>query len=84
MADAIRGAWQSVVNTKRMYLNPHEHFGRMNITRAVLASYIAIFMAVKWNGKRKAKLVQKQMIKEKENVLKDAMVSFNILYLYGN
>lgn len=26
--DAVKGLWQSVVSTKRAYLNPHEHFGR--------------------------------------------------------
>jgi hypothetical protein len=81
MADAIRGAWQAVVNTKRTYLNPHEHFGRMNITRAVMATYVAIFLAVRWNGKRKAKALEQQKIKEKENILKDAMVSVNLLNL---
>ena len=53
MADAARGLWQSIVNTKRAYLNPHEHFGRANICRAALASYVGIYFLFKWNSTRK-------------------------------
>ncbi|KAI6181994.1 hypothetical protein M3Y99_01966600 [Aphelenchoides fujianensis] len=73
MADAVRGFWQSIVTTKRAYLNPHEHFGRANITRAALLTYVGIFLAFKWNGNRKAKIVSQQKLREKENVLNDAL-----------
>ncbi|KAE9420749.1 hypothetical protein Angca_000355, partial [Angiostrongylus cantonensis] len=53
MAEAIRGFWQSVVETKRAYLNPHEHFGRANICRATFASYFGIYLLFKWNQNRK-------------------------------
>lgn len=53
MADAIRGFWHQIVTTKRLYLNPHEHFGRANICRAALASYVGIYFLFKWNQKRK-------------------------------
>jgi flagellar motor switch protein FliM len=78
MADSVRGLWQSVVNTKRAYLNPHEHFGRANITRAVVATYIGIFLAIKWNGSRKAKRIEQQKLAEKKNVLNDALARAGI------
>ncbi|VDM68929.1 unnamed protein product [Strongylus vulgaris] len=53
MADVLRGYWQQIVATKRLYLNPHEHFGRANICRAALASYVGIYFLFKWNQKRK-------------------------------
>ncbi|KAI6196574.1 putative methylase [Aphelenchoides besseyi] len=73
MADAIRGFWQNIVTTKRAYLNPHEHFGRANITRAALLTYVGIFLAFKWNKNRKAKTLELQKIREKENILNDAL-----------
>ncbi|KAI6179290.1 MTS domain-containing protein [Aphelenchoides besseyi] len=73
MADAIRGFWQNIVTTKRAYLNPHEHFGRANITRAALLTYVGIYLAFKWNKTRKAKHVELQKIREKENILNDAL-----------
>ncbi|VDL73113.1 unnamed protein product [Nippostrongylus brasiliensis] len=59
MADAIRGFWQQVVSTKRLYLNPHEHFGRANICRAALASY--------------ARNLRALQASERGNVLNDAL-----------
>ncbi|KAI6184462.1 hypothetical protein M3Y97_00598800 [Aphelenchoides bicaudatus] len=73
MADAVRGFWQSIVTTKRTYLNPHEHFGRANITRAVILTYVGIFLAFKWNKNRSAKKLEQQKINEKKNVLQDAL-----------
>uniref|UniRef100_A0A0K0DI46 Golgi apparatus membrane protein TVP23 homolog n=1 Tax=Angiostrongylus cantonensis TaxID=6313 RepID=A0A0K0DI46_ANGCA len=57
MAEAIRGFWQSIVETKRAYLNPHEHFGRANICRATFASYFGIYLLFKWNQNRKVCLM---------------------------
>lgn len=55
MADTVRGIWQSIVQTKRLYLNPHEHFGRANICRAALLSYVGMYYMFKWNQNRKVK-----------------------------
>uniref|UniRef100_A0A0R3PT61 PAT1 domain-containing protein n=1 Tax=Angiostrongylus costaricensis TaxID=334426 RepID=A0A0R3PT61_ANGCS len=73
MAEAIRGFWQSVVETKRAYLNPHEHFGRANICRATFASYFGIYLLFKWNQNRKAKNLRKQQAMERVNILNDAL-----------
>ncbi|WKX96704.1 hypothetical protein Q1695_012834 [Nippostrongylus brasiliensis] len=73
MADAIRGFWQQVVSTKRLYLNPHEHFGRANICRAALASYVGIYFLFKWNQKRKARNLRALQASERGNVLNDAL-----------
>ncbi|EGT37102.1 hypothetical protein CAEBREN_04009 [Caenorhabditis brenneri] len=53
MADTVRGIWQSIVQTKRLYLNPHEQFGRANICRAALVSYVGMYFLFKWNQNRK-------------------------------
>ncbi|XGW08007.1 hypothetical protein V3C99_010825 [Haemonchus contortus] len=73
MADAIRGMWQQVVNTKRLYMNPHEHFGRANICRAALATYVGIYFLFRWNQKRKARNLQKLQAAERVNILNDAL-----------
>jgi len=78
MADTVRGFWNSIVNTKRAYLDPHEHFGRANITRAVVLTYVGIFLAIKWNGNRNAKKLQQQKLAEKKNVLNDALARAGI------
>ena len=54
--DAVTGVWTSIVPTKRSYLNPHKHFGRANICRAALASYVGIYFLFKWNQQKKAKV----------------------------
>ncbi|CAB3404001.1 unnamed protein product [Caenorhabditis bovis] len=58
MADTVRGIWQSIVQTKRAYLNPHEHFGRANICRAALATYVGIYFLFQWNKNRKAEIAR--------------------------
>uniref|UniRef100_A0A2Q4R5J5 Uncharacterized protein n=1 Tax=Caenorhabditis japonica TaxID=281687 RepID=A0A2Q4R5J5_CAEJA len=58
MADTVRGIWQSIVQTKRTYLNPHEQFGRANICRAALASYVGMYFLFKWNQNRKAEIAR--------------------------
>lgn len=73
MADAVRGFWQQIVATKRLYLNPHEHFGRANICRAALASYVGIYFLFKWNQKRKANNLRALQASERVNVLNDAL-----------
>ncbi|KAJ1348030.1 hypothetical protein KIN20_003244 [Parelaphostrongylus tenuis] len=73
MAEALRGFWQSIIETKRAYLNPHEHFGRANICRATFASYFGIYLLYKWNSKRKAKNLRKLQARERENILNDAL-----------
>ncbi|CAD6195571.1 unnamed protein product [Caenorhabditis auriculariae] len=73
MADAVRGFWQSIVNTKRAYLNPHEHFGRANICRAALASYVGIYFLFKWNQQRKAKALQAEKTSLHKNAVNDSL-----------
>ncbi|KAK6019030.1 hypothetical protein OSTOST_15352 [Ostertagia ostertagi] len=73
LAKAVRGFWNQVVTTKRAYMNPHEHFGRANIFRAAMASYVGIYFLFKWNQKRKARNLQELQAAERENVLNDAL-----------
>ncbi|CAD5216377.1 unnamed protein product [Bursaphelenchus xylophilus] len=73
MADAARGILQSFRQTKNLYLNPHEHFGRQNICRAALLTYVGIFFAFKWNSNRKARKLEAEKHREKQNVLNDAL-----------
>uniref|UniRef100_A0A0N4ZTB1 ATP synthase subunit e, mitochondrial n=1 Tax=Parastrongyloides trichosuri TaxID=131310 RepID=A0A0N4ZTB1_PARTI len=73
MLAAARSLLQPLMKIKHAYLNPHEHFGRANITRSVLATYVAIYMTFKWNSNRKAKALQAEKVAQKENVVKDAL-----------
>uniref|UniRef100_A0AC35UDQ2 ATP synthase subunit e, mitochondrial n=1 Tax=Rhabditophanes sp. KR3021 TaxID=114890 RepID=A0AC35UDQ2_9BILA len=75
---AIRNLFQPIISLKRAYLNPHEHFGRANITRACLATYVAIYMGFKWNGQRKANAITAEKHALKESVLKDALAKAGI------
>ncbi|MFH4982044.1 hypothetical protein AB6A40_008753 [Gnathostoma spinigerum] len=76
MSAAVRGFIQNIVNYKRIIFNPYEHYGRANIFRAVIASYIGIYLAFRWNKKRKLKAAREAMVGEKNKVaaaaLKDA------------
>ncbi|PIO56313.1 hypothetical protein TELCIR_22288 [Teladorsagia circumcincta] len=71
--EAVRGFWNQIVTTKRAYLNPHEHFGRANIFRAAMASYVGIYFLFRWNQKRKARNLQELQAAEREHVLNDAL-----------
>jgi hypothetical protein len=55
--------WQpnfSNVETLVYYI---EYLGRANITRAVILSYVGIYLAFKWNQNRKAKKLEAQKLK---------------------
>ncbi|KAK5972784.1 hypothetical protein GCK32_016384 [Trichostrongylus colubriformis] len=73
MAEAVREFWNKVVTTKRLYLNPHEHFGRANIFRAAMASYIGMYFLFRWNQKRKARNLRELQSAERVNILNDAL-----------
>ncbi|KAK0416831.1 hypothetical protein QR680_012709 [Steinernema hermaphroditum] len=79
MSAAVRNFWQTIVSTKRAYLNPHEHFGRANITRAALATYVGIYFIFQWNKDRKAKALQAEKVAEKKNVANDALARAGLL-----
>ncbi|VDM41617.1 unnamed protein product [Toxocara canis] len=76
---SVRSMWQVVVNTKRAYMNPHEHFGRVNIFRASVASYVAIYLAFRWNQKKKATAQRAEKIREKQNVVNDALARAHLI-----
>ena len=87
MSAALRSAWQSVVKTKRLYLNPHEDFGnfsfwgdycnwfsgRANIFRCAAATYVTAFLLFKWNSNRKAKAIKAEKATQKSAVAQDAL-----------
>ncbi|KAK5978068.1 hypothetical protein GCK32_008382 [Trichostrongylus colubriformis] len=73
MAEAVREFWNKVVTTKRLYLNPHEHFGRANIFRAAMATYIGMYFLFRWNQKRKARNLRELQSAERVNILNDAL-----------
>uniref|UniRef100_A0A915ALM4 Uncharacterized protein n=1 Tax=Parascaris univalens TaxID=6257 RepID=A0A915ALM4_PARUN len=75
----LRSVVQAVVNTKRAYMNPYEHFGRVNIFRAAVASYVAIYFAFRWNQRRKATALRAEKIREKKNVANDALARAHII-----
>uniref|UniRef100_A0A7E4ZU31 ATP synthase subunit e, mitochondrial n=1 Tax=Panagrellus redivivus TaxID=6233 RepID=A0A7E4ZU31_PANRE len=79
MSAALRSAWQSVVQTKRAYLNPHEDFGRANIFRAALATYIGAFVLFKWNKSSKAAAIKAEQKAEKEAATKAALAKAGVL-----
>ncbi|CAJ0587033.1 unnamed protein product, partial [Mesorhabditis spiculigera] len=62
-----------LANLKHAYLNPHEHFGRQNICRAALATYAAAYFALKWRGQKKAKALEIEKQRERQNVVSDAL-----------
>uniref|UniRef100_A0A9J2PJV4 Uncharacterized protein n=1 Tax=Ascaris lumbricoides TaxID=6252 RepID=A0A9J2PJV4_ASCLU len=77
--NSLRSMMQAVVNTKRAYMNPYEHFGRVNIFRAAVASYVAIYFAFRWNQRRKAVALRAEKIREKKNVANDALARAHII-----
>ncbi|CAD5212177.1 unnamed protein product [Bursaphelenchus okinawaensis] len=79
MADAFRGVLQSYRQFKNVYFNSHEHFGRKNICGAAFMTYIGIYLAFKWNGARKAKKLEAEKHREKQNVLNDALARAGII-----
>ncbi|CAJ0945891.1 unnamed protein product, partial [Mesorhabditis belari] len=70
---AVRQIFKPLIDLQHAYMNPHEHFGRANITRAVILTYVSAFFAVKWNGKRKAQALETEKQRERQNVVNDAL-----------
>uniref|UniRef100_A0AC34GYK0 ATP synthase subunit e, mitochondrial n=1 Tax=Panagrolaimus sp. ES5 TaxID=591445 RepID=A0AC34GYK0_9BILA len=73
MSAALRSVWNQVVQTKRAYMNPHEDFGRANIFRAAIGTYIAGFLLFKWNSSRKAKALKNEKATKKQAIAEDAL-----------
>uniref|UniRef100_A0AC35FWN6 Uncharacterized protein n=1 Tax=Panagrolaimus sp. PS1159 TaxID=55785 RepID=A0AC35FWN6_9BILA len=73
MSAALRSVWQQIVNQKRAYLNPHEDFGRANIFRAAIGTYIGAFLLFKWNSSRKAKALTAEKSTKKQAIAEDAL-----------
>lgn len=53
--------------------------GRVNIFRAAVASYVAIYFAFRWNQRRKAVALRAEKIREKKNVANDALARAHII-----
>ncbi|CEF62960.1 Hypothetical protein SRAE_1000122600 [Strongyloides ratti] len=73
MSASIRSYFQPLMKLKDAYFHPYEDFGRANIFRAVLVSYVGVYFAAKWNSERKAKALKAEKIAKKESVVKDAL-----------
>lgn len=68
-----------IVATKRQLLNSHEQYGRRNIAICVIATYASIFLLVKFNGKLKAKKLEKEKVTLKHSAIKDALARAGLL-----
>uniref|UniRef100_A0A0K0E132 ATP synthase subunit e, mitochondrial n=1 Tax=Strongyloides stercoralis TaxID=6248 RepID=A0A0K0E132_STRER len=68
-----RSFLQSFAKFRNVYFHPSEDFGRANIFRAVILSYVGIYMGVKWNSRRKAAALVDAKKAQKENILRDAL-----------
>ncbi|KHN80088.1 Protein PAT1 -like protein 1 [Toxocara canis] len=52
---------------------------RVNIFRASVASYVAIYLAFRWNQKKKAIAQRAEKIREKQNVVNDALARAHLI-----
>uniref|UniRef100_A0A0N5B6G8 ATP synthase subunit e, mitochondrial n=1 Tax=Strongyloides papillosus TaxID=174720 RepID=A0A0N5B6G8_STREA len=73
MNPAIRTYLQPLLKVQRTFLNSHEDFGRANLYRSVIGTYIGIYFLSKWNSQRKAKALAHEKVAQKENIVRDAL-----------